>query len=200
MKYYFYKIVFILIGLAVLGGIVFSFYKFSKNGGITPPIGVALEQDVVKESLPEVATPEIKKVDSETNTFTHTKYNFSFNYPSNLKTSNFSEGGGEQVLFQGKDVWFQVYITSWDEEGGITATRIKKDLPNITIVSPQQVILGPRQKDGIGPKAIIFFSKDSSLGETREIWFVENGNLYQITTYKRLDTMIGQVLSTLVFN
>ncbi len=72
--------------------------------------------------------------------------------------------------------------------------------PDIVINNAQNVILGPRKKVGVGPRALILFSKDSSLGDTREVWFVMNGNLYQITTYKRLDTMIGKILSTLVFN
>lgn len=196
------KTILILIGLVVVGGVAFSFYKFSEKGNLVPPEQIVLNENGEEvASLEPVVAPEIKKVDSTTNTFTHKKYNFSFNYPSSMKTSNFNEGDGEQILFQGdnKD-WFQIYITPWDEEGDITAARIKQDLPDMVITSPQNAVLGPRQKEGVGPRALIFFSKDSSLGETREVWFVMNGNLYQITTYKKLDTMIGQVLSSIVFN
>lgn len=187
--------------VVVLGGIGFSFYRFSKNGKLVPPAQIVIEDDEEVIPLEPVVEPEIKRVDSTTNTFTHKKYNFSFNYPSNIKTSNFNEGDGEQILFQGdNNEWFQIYITPWDEEGDITAERIKQDLPDIVITSPQKAILGPKQKEGIGPHALIFYSKDSSLGDTREVWFVRNGNLYQITTYKKLDTMIGQILSSIVFN
>lgn len=195
------KMILIIVGVLVIGGVIFSFYKFSKNGKLsTVELGVTETVDET-EPIEEVVPPEIKKVDSSINTYVHKKYNFTFNFPSEYKTSNFNEGAGEQILFNAsKGDWFQIYITPWDEGEIVTPERVKKDLPDIVIKEPQQVILGPTQKDGVGPHALIFFSKDSSLGETREIWFVENGSLYQITTYKRLDAVIGNVLSTLVFN
>lgn len=196
------KIIILIIIIAIA---VFGLIKFSEE-----------RNDELSFAVDEVVPGEIKKVDADTNTFIHKGYGFSLNFPSNMTASNFREGEGEQVLFQGDNGdWFQIYITPWDEGKTITPERIKQDLPDIVIKDPQTVIIGPRQKEGIGPNAIIFFSKDSNLGETREIWFVypdlsrassrEQGRgvasfLYQITTYKRLDVMLGVVLSTLTFN
>lgn len=180
--------------------IIFSFIKFNKNGNLD--LGNLDTQSFIGEDdkiQKEVIAPDIKKVSESLNTYFHKKYNFSLNYPSIFKTSNFIEGGGEQIQFQSDNGdWFQIYVTPWDEGNTITPERIKKDLSSIVIKEPQQVILGPKQKDGIGPHALIFFSKDGST-ETREIWFAENGYLFQITTYKRLDSVIGNILSTLVF-
>ncbi len=198
------KILLIILVLGVLGGATFAFVWYAKRGTLTAPQSLSID-DILSDDAAniqeEVVPPEIKKVDESNNIYIHKKYGFTFNYPSDMKTSNFREGDGESINFQGDNGdWFQIYITSWDEEGDITVERIRQDLPDISIKEPQKVILGPRQKEGVGPHALIFFSKDSGLGETREVWFVQNRNFYQITTYKRLDSMIGEVLSTLVFN
>lgn len=196
------KKVFIIVGLLLLGFIIFKYIPKLRPIDNAIDIKSILENDEQNAgSLESVVEPDIKKIDDSTNTYIHKKYNFTFNFPSNLKTSNFIEGNGEQIQFSGLNGdWFQIYITPWDEGDTITPERIKKDIPDMVIKEPQQVILGPRQKEGVGPHALIFLSKDSSLGETREVWFVMNGNLYQLTTYKRLDTVVGKVLSTLVFN
>jgi len=203
------KILTILIGLVVLGAVVFGAMKYGKKAGVvsdmaTTTSGVMEDgssTDEATEPIPEVVPGVVEKVNATTNTFTHKGYGFTLNYPSGMTTSNFREGSGEQIVFQNtkNGDWFQVYVTPWDETGDITATRIKQDLPDLLISSPQKAIIGPQQKQGIGPHALIFLSNEKGLGDTREVWFVANGNLYQVTTYKRLDAMLGQVLSTLTF-
>ena len=198
MKWNFKQSILVLVIVLV---IIFLFVKFSKNnnGGITEDL--IIDDDKTSSNVVEGVIPgEVKKVDEKTNAFIHKQYGFSLDYPSNMKASNFKEGDGEQIIFQGSNGdWFQMYITPWDEEGDITSARIKKDLPDILIKDPQNVIIGPKQKEGVGPHALIFWSYDSGLGDTREVWFVQNGNLYQVTTYKKLDLMLGQILSTLTF-
>lgn len=193
------KRIFWLILIMSLVVITLFFIKFDKKSRINSDLVL---QDTAQEPdmIEEVIAPDIKKVNDSLNIYFHKKYNFTFNYPSKFKTSNFIEGDGEQIQFQSDNGdWFQIYVTPWDEGDIITPERIKKDLPNIVIKEPQQVILGPKQKEGIGPRALIFFSKDVSIGDTREIWFVHNGSLYQISTYKSFDIEIGKILSTLVF-
>lgn len=191
------KIIYIFLILILLIAVFFAFKN--KNTG-----QINFENNIdpfFENSNPmEVLDPDIKKVNDTFNTYFHKKYSFSFDYPSTFKTSNFIEGDGEQIQFQADNGdWFQIYVTPWDEGNIITPERIRKDLPNIVIKEPQQVVLGPKQKEGVGPQALIFLSKDGTSIETREIWFVERGNLFQITTFKRLDPVIGNILSTLVF-
>lgn len=195
------KKIFIILGLLLLGFMIFKYIpKVRPVDNVIDIKSISENDEQNAGNLEPVVEPDIKKIDDSTNTYVHKKYNFTFNFPSNLKTSNFNEGDGEQIQFrEAKGDWFQIYITPWDEGDTITPERIKKDIPDIVIKEPQHVIIGPGQKDGVGPHALIFLSKDSSLGETREVWFAMNGNLYQITTYKRLDALVGEVLSTLVF-
>lgn len=195
------KKIIIFLVLAGLAGGVFFFLKPNPMS-LTTLNNTESSNDTEPEAISNDVIPgEIKKVDSETNMFVHKGYGFSVEFPKGMTATNFIEGDGEQILFQddSKKMWFQMYVTPWDETDDISVARIRKDLPNIVIKEPQTVIIGPKQKEGIGPKALIFFSTDSGLGETREVWFVQDGNLYQITTYKRLDAVIGQILSTLAF-
>ena len=186
----------IIIGIIIIALAVFAFIKFfgkeSQNTQNTQETGVVVVNDVVPG--------EVKKLDEENNTFIHKGYGFSLNFPINMTASNFKEGDGEQIIFQGDNGdWFQMYVSPWDEDEDISVARIKQDLPELVISNPQRVVLGPKQAEGIGPNALIFYSQDSGLGETREIWFIYESNLYQVTTYKRLDAMVGKILSTLEF-
>ncbi len=194
------KIIKYILILVVIGGVVFYFTNFFKKENADFFVEGNDVENVEEDVLEEIIPPEIKKVDETSSTFIHKKYNFSFIYPSSVKTSNFREGDGEQILFQDdvNKIWFQINITPWDEGENLSVERIKQDLPDIVVTSPQQVVLGPAQNNN-SPKALIFFSREDGIGETREVWFVKNGNLYQVTTYKRLDTLISQILSTLTF-
>lgn len=197
------KRIWITFGLVLILTTIFFYLKSNKVSIFNKEnLNTKIDYESNGENLiqEKIIDPDIKKMSESLNTYFHKKYNFSFDYPSTFKTSNFIEGDGEQIQFQSDNGdWFQIYVTPWDEGDIITPERIKKDLPNIVIKEPQQVILGPKQKEGIGPRALIFFSKDVSIGDTREIWFVHNGSLYQISTYKSFDIEIGKILSTLVF-
>ncbi len=185
-----------IIVILILAPIGYGIFKFSDKDLILNQ-GKDSSEEVVQNDVTEAVPGEVKKVNEDTNTFIHKKYGFSLNFPSDMTASNFIEGGGEQIQFQGRNgEWFQIYITPWDEPEDITVDRIKQDIPDIVIQEPQRVVIGPRQKEGIGPNALIFFSKDSGLGDTREVWFIQNGYLYQITTYKRLDNMLAEILAT----
>ena len=129
--------------------------------------------------------------DNNASNYTNAKYGFSLELPEGTKTSEFQEGEyGDMLLFGD----FQIFVSEFDEPGIVTPERIKQDLPAIYIDQPQQVIIG---KDRLN--ALIFFSEEESLGRTREVWFVHNGYLYQISTLEENDAFIGGILETLEF-
>ena len=159
--------------------------------------GASALDGVSSENTEILNEEQIKeKVGSSSKTFNNSKYDFSFKYPDGFNISEFKEGEGDIVLaqMQGKEIGFQFFIMPFDEPGPITAERIKQDLPDMKINNPQSVIIG---KNNI--KALIFFTNDSGFGLAREVWFIYQGNLYQVSTYAKLDLFIGQVLSTLSF-
>ena len=91
---------------------------------------------------------------------------------------------------------FQISISPIDEDiPALTVERIRQDLPNLLIESPQDVILGD------AGKGVAFISNDSTFdGRSREVWFVFNRNLYQIRTYMKYDEVLRAVLSSWKFD
>ena len=45
-----------------------------------------------------------------------------------------------------------------------------------------------------------FFSEDVIGNKTREVWFIKDGFLYEISTRAELDTWLAQILSTWRFD
>lgn len=109
--------------------------------------------------------------------YTDKKYNFSFDYPAFVTVGSFKEGVGDMILIQTKDnkASAQIFIIPFDEPVAISKERILKDLPNMVIKDERNGAVG-------GHPAIAFLGKHETLGDTYEIWFTRDGNLYQIIT------------------
>lgn len=119
---------------------------------------------------------------------------FSFNYPKDFKITELSDDTGETILVKSQkpEEEFQIFISPFDEPEPITADRIKKDVPDMKIEEPQQVLIGADKKIN----ALIFLSENESIGKTREIWFSANGYLFQITAKAGQDGFIGPIVET----
>lgn len=147
----------------------------------------------------ETNTPQFGSGNSETlgelsETYSNTDYGFSFKHPKEFTVTAFEEGSGTIVYLQkGGQDGFQIYITAFNETGPITVERVRQDLPTIVIESPQQVVIG-------GEEAFVFISSDDSIGQTREVWFVHGGYLYQITAPLSFDRDAASMMTTLQFD
>ena len=131
------------------------------------------------------------------------QYGFSFGQPDGFNISDFEEGGGKVILVKnvGSSVsnnsnnyenGFQIFIAAFDEPGPITKERILKDIPDMKIVGEQYIDVG-------GERALNFTSQDDLGGETREIWMVHGGFLYQVKGYKNFEEKMIEVLKTWKF-
>jgi len=72
---------------------------------------------------------------------------------------------------------FEVFISPYDEDGPLTADTIHQSIPSLIINEPVETEL----EDGTA--AVRFVSADPALGETRQIWFTRDGNLFQVIMY-----------------
>jgi len=50
-----------------------------------------------------------------------------------------------------------------------------------------------------GVQGTMFFGSNDVMGDTREVWFIHNGYLYEVTTYKPLGALLSQVMATWKF-
>lgn len=140
------------------------------------------------------------KVSSQTGTletYTDETYHFSLKYPADLKVSSFRnpDDSGDIVLIAGQTAGtgMQVSITPFDEDTNVlTVERIKADVPNLTIIAPQDVTLGTTGR------GVAFFD-GSGADAHRQVWFVANKYLYQITAPVSFDGGMKEILNSWTF-
>lgn len=122
-------------------------------------------------------------------------YHFSLFYPETLVMKEYKEvGTALTVTFQatdGSNQGFQIFVVPYGEKT-ISAARLKQDIPSGVVEEQTQIVLD-------GKPATMFYSKNAILGETREVWFINHGFLYEVTTYKALDTWLAEVMQTWKF-
>lgn len=122
--------------------------------------------------------------------YTHPTLGFTFQYPEGYKIGNFPDGeDGEVVLVQKNNIGFQLYMKPFDEDVTLTPERIQKDIPGTVVENPMYIGLD-------GAKAIVFSSRNDNKEITREIWWVHEKMLYQITTYQEFDELMVKILGT----
>ena len=124
------------------------------------------------------------------------QYHFSLLYPTTLKVSEHPEDGGAiTVTFEDIEpktvMGFQIFIVPFDGSQ-ITDARFKEDNPSGVRQSLTNI-----QVDGAVGAA--FYSTDNILGATREVWFLQGGYLYEVTTFKELDTWLDSIIQTWKF-
>ena len=140
--------------------------------------------------------------------FTHPLYGFSVEYPKELDVTAFEEDDdGETVVFMAREdrsvtledkVGFQIFISPFEEDLPLTLERIREDLPFATIEEPVEVVIGTKTEHTT--QALIFWSFDTTIGRTREVWFTNDNYLYEITSFAHMDTLLADILSTWSFN
>jgi hypothetical protein len=121
-------------------------------------------------------------------------YHFSFSYPPTLQVHSYSESGGAfTVALQDPTTnqGFEVYVTPY---GGtqISEAKFKLDEPSGVIQERTDVMID-------GARATMFYGNNAIMGDTREVWFIKGGLLYEVTTYKQLDAWLAQIMQTWQF-
>lgn len=136
-------------------------------------------------------------------TYTHPDYGFSFEYPADFTIGNFGEGDGETVLAQAADgkSGFQIFVSPYDEPEELSLAVIKKTAQDLKIKNEKEITVG---RDAL--KAFSFTLEelvaegDSGERATNEIWLVQNGNLFQFTSYEEFGGRMEEIIKSLRFN
>jgi hypothetical protein len=111
-----------------------------------------------------------------------------------LQVQEYKEaGGGLTVTFQDivADQEFQVYVSPCSDSE-ITDARFKLDEPSGVKIDPTNVVID-------GAQGIEFFSNAPRMNDTREVWFIRGGLLYEVTTYKELDAWLKPIMQSWQF-
>lgn len=126
--------------------------------------------------------------------YAHPSLPFAFAYPKELTPVAFQDGEAEIVLLGGKKsgTEVQIVIRAFDESGPLTVERIQRDASEMAIDEPQNVLIGSARIP-----ALLFWSNDgASVGKTRELWFIQDGYLYQVTASREMDETLAKIMET----
>jgi len=185
----------LVLGIAALGIVIaFGALLFSRgtstNAQAASPVLAFTTEATATSSEIEAAPPPAGYLP-----YRNQHYHFSVFYPPDLQVQTYNEvGGGFTVAFQDPttNVGFEVYVTPYSGSQ-ITEARFKIDEPSGVENDPTHVTI-----DGV--PATMFYGSNSVMGDTREIWFINAGLLYEVTTYKQLAAWLVPILQTWQFN
>jgi hypothetical protein len=135
-------------------------------------------------------------------TYTNPAFGFSLTMPDGYKASEIppdpSTGSGQvatTILLQNKNGdGIQILVTPHQDVKALTASMIQQDIPDMKITDAQEVDIGDSYT------GVAFRSDNAAFGgDSREVWFIFHGNLYQISTYARLDPILKAIFATWKF-
>ncbi len=126
--------------------------------------------------------------------YKNTQYGFSLYYPSDLQVSENNESAGAYTIsFENANYskGFEIFVTPYAERQ-VSRERFKMDEPSGVMQEPTSIVLD-------NAPATMFFGSNGVMGDTREVWFIKNGFLFEIATYKNADSWLSQIMATWQF-
>ena len=57
----------------------------------------------------------------------------------------------------------------------------------------------PKEVMIAGARGTMFYGHNPTMGDTSEVWFIRGAYLYEVTTYKELDTWVAGIMQTCKF-
>jgi hypothetical protein len=105
----------------------------------------------------------------------------------------YGKGNTSTITFEDQkgDKGFQVFVVPYSD-ATVSAERFAMDVPSGVMLDAQEVTVD-------GARGSAFFSQNLIMGETREVWFIHDGFLYEISTYKDLDLWLASIMKTWEF-
>lgn len=140
----------------------------------------------------EAATANEDPVPAGMQRYRNPRFHFRLDYPESLTAKDSIDGGALTVVFEDAEGrGFQIYALPYVEET-ISDKRFKMDNPSGVMKDPVDITID-------GAPAQMFFSTNAAMGETREVWFLRAGVLYEVNTYKELDGWLSEIMRTWKF-
>lgn len=189
------NIAFGILVLVAVGGVMLTLsgYRFASvtDQAATPQVAISSEKEVYN---PTPTVPETVQITDKLRGYTNDDYRFSLHYPHDMLAREYAEqGGAMNVTFEHPETGygFQVYVTPYAEDY-VTQKQLQLDLTSGVMEDPVDIVI-----DNV--RGTMFFSENSIMGATREVWFISNGFLYEVVTYKDLDEWLATIMATWQF-
>lgn len=131
--------------------------------------------------------------------YRNSEFGFSLQMPDGFHAQELpgDENGGRTIVLQndaGEGI--QIYISAYpDDTKVLSASDVRASIPDMHVSDEQVVQIGANYT-GVAFKS----DNDAFGGESREVWFVFRGTLYQISTYARLDGLLQAMFASWKFN
>ena len=162
--------------IAAIGASFYFYNKFSPQPRIIEPNG----------SAPLFDSPVLDGMKTYKSTILH----FELTYPQDLSVKEYGDADTSTIVFEDStgQRGFQVFVVPYTGDT-VSDKRFKMDEPSGVMKEPTQVLID-------GAQATAFWSSNTLFGETREVWFIKNGLLYEVTTYKDLDSWLAGIMAS----
>jgi hypothetical protein len=185
------RIVLAVLAIAVACGAIAYFVYQPHRQASAPSVQTA----AAAQALPQIDYSTV----AMTKSYSNDAYKFSLSMPENFTASETppDDSGATIILLENPDRTdgVQITVSPFTEDlHTLTQDRIHQEVPDMKITEPQPVQIGANYT------RLAFKSDNQAFyGASREVWFVFRGNLYQISTYDRLDPLLKAIFSTWKF-
>src|SRR6266536_714567 len=122
---------------------------------------------------------------NDTREYRNTHYGFALSYPKDLVLKEYDEGSGVRTItFEDPDTayGFQIFIKPYGQQQ-VNPEVFKTDESSGVMKEPKPIVIA-------GAQGTEFFGHNDQMDDTREIWFIHGGYLFEIYTYKSLDSWL----------
>lgn len=172
--------------LVILGFIIVFIGGFFalRSATVGEPLGITLATTNAERLSPPVVPEGHKEYRSA-------DYHFYVYYPGDIPPQESRDPGfAMTVEFQKEDgdPGFQIYAAPINGTT-ITEDRFLRDEPSGVRKDTKDVSVD-------GAAAVAFHGFDPRIGQTYEVWFIKDGLLYEVATYRQLEPWLDQILST----
>lgn len=155
----------------------------------------ATEQDQLNAQAGQNAAPYV--VPALTQRYSNSDYGFTLSIPEDFEVREFGGDDSRSITFENADhQGIQIVISPYDQKGvkKLTKEMIQSAIPDMKI-SDEQILEVGRNYTGLAFKS----DNDAFDKDSREVWFIYKDNLYQISTYSRLDDLLRSIFGTWEF-
>lgn len=187
--------IFLVIVIVLAGGWYFLRGGFNTQSLFVNPMEYRGTQPITASSSPDLAKEVSMAGDAPLGyvKYANSKYSFSYYHSPEASVKEYDEGGGAMTVVQenvAKVRGLQIFIVPY-AESQITDERFRKDVPSGVRYNIENTTVGVKRIP-----AVTFNSYDDFLGETRELWFIHDNYLYEVTTFKGFGDWFAPIIQT----